>query len=112
MKASKHNAEHYVWGNNCDGWHLVKQDSLSVIQEQMPPGTSEVRHYHHQARQFFFVLKGKITICLTDEQIVLNPQEGLEIPPHTIHQVMNHFEEAAEFLVISQPNSKGDRELV
>ncbi|MBM7653555.1 hypothetical protein JOC76_003015 [Neobacillus cucumis] len=23
MKVSKNNAEHYIWGNNCDRWYLV-----------------------------------------------------------------------------------------
>lgn len=30
MKMSKHIAEHYIWGDNCDGWHLVKNQDLSV----------------------------------------------------------------------------------
>ena len=35
---SKKNAEHYVWGGDCDGWYLVKNDSLNVIEERLPPG--------------------------------------------------------------------------
>jgi len=52
-------AEHYTWGSNCDGWHLVKDAKLSVIQEQMPPGTAEVLHYHGEAQQFFYLLSGE-----------------------------------------------------
>jgi hypothetical protein len=40
MIKSTENAENYKWGNNCDGWHLLKSDSLSVIQERMPAGTT------------------------------------------------------------------------
>jgi len=40
---SKLTAEHYLWGNGCDGWHLVKNPQLSVIQELTPAGTAEVR---------------------------------------------------------------------
>ena len=58
MSAGK--AEHYQWGNGCDGWHLVNQPALSVIRERMPPGTAEVRHLHRNARQFFFVLSGTV----------------------------------------------------
>lgn len=36
MKISKANAEHYLWGGDCDGWHLVKSQGLSVIHERMP----------------------------------------------------------------------------
>ncbi|GLI08987.1 hypothetical protein YDYSG_50190 [Paenibacillus tyrfis] len=53
MKISKANAPHYNWGDQCDGWHLVRQPELSVIHERMPPHTAEVRHYHKQARQLF-----------------------------------------------------------
>jgi len=33
---SRDNAEHYRWGDDCDGWHLVKDTQLSVIEEFMP----------------------------------------------------------------------------
>jgi len=36
--------------------------------------------------------------------------EGIEIPPHQPHQMRNDSQEDVEFLVISQPNSRGDRE--
>jgi len=49
-------AEHYHWGNAGDGWHLVKRADMSVISERVPPGASEVRHFHASARQFFYIL--------------------------------------------------------
>ncbi|MGJ7912516.1 cupin domain-containing protein [Neobacillus sp. LXY-1] len=112
MKISKQNAEHYIWGDQCDGWHLVKNNNVSVIHERMPANTSEVRHYHKQAQQFFFVLSGRATIEVNNERIILNPNEGIEIPPLVPHQMMNESNGDVEFLVISQPNSKGDRVLI
>lgn len=109
MKISKQNAEHYIWGDNCDGWHLVKNKELSVIHERMPANTTEVIHYHHEARQFFFILSGVATMKIHDHMITLNPQEGIEIPPLTEHQMRNDSDQDVEFLVISQPNSRGDR---
>ena len=38
--------------------HLVDTPGLSVVEERVPPGAGEVRHYHNQARQFFYVLSG------------------------------------------------------
>jgi hypothetical protein len=32
MIVSIENAEHYIWGEICDGWHLLKRDDMSVIQ--------------------------------------------------------------------------------
>jgi hypothetical protein len=48
---SKDTVEHYLWGNGCDGWHLIKRGGLSIIHERMPPGTAEVRHAHQAAQK-------------------------------------------------------------
>lgn len=106
---SKAKAEHYTWGQNCDGWHLVRQPELGVIQERMPPGTSEVRHLHRQARQFFFVLAGRASFELDGEELELEPGEGVEVEAGTPHRIANRSVEDLEFLVISQPHAQGDR---
>ena len=105
-------AEHYTWGARCDGWHLVKQPTLSVIQEKMPPGASEVRHFHTQARQFFYVLSGAALLEVNGTREMLTAGQGLEIAPTVPHQILNESAEAVEFLVISQPPSHGDRIVV
>ena len=106
---SKDTAEHYTWGDGCDGWHLVKQPALSVIHERMPPGTAEARHYHARSRQFFFVLIGTATLEVDGAHEQLSPQQGREVPAGTPHQMFNMSEADVEFLVISQPPSHGDR---
>ena len=111
QKVSLDNAQHYAWGNGCDGWHLVNQPSLSVIRERMPPGTSEVRHLHNGSRQFFFVLTGTAVLELNGATHELRPGEGLEVPPGAPHQIFNERDEALEFLVVSHPHSHGDRAL-
>lgn len=78
----------------------------------MPAHTSEVKHYHQQSQQFFFVISGTATIKIDGNEIALNSQEGVEVPPLVTHQVFNKSNEEIEFLVISQPISKGDRVLV
>ncbi|MBI3578059.1 MAG: cupin domain-containing protein [Ignavibacteriales bacterium] len=105
-------AEHYTWGDTCDGWHLLKRDDLSVIQERVPPGKFEVKHFHHKSRQFFFILEGQATIEMAGKAIVLNKHQGLEIPPTVPHQFRNDSTEDVVFLVISAPKSHGDREKV
>ncbi len=112
LPMSKGTAEHYVWGKGCDGWHLVKTVELSVIHERMPAGTSEVRHFHTRARQFFFVLSGTATLEIAGVREVLRAHEGVEVPPEVPHQMCNESDEALEFLVVSQPASHGDRVVV
>ena len=109
---SKETAEHYIWGKGCDGWHLVKTAELSVIHERMPAGTSEARHLHKRARQFFFVLSGTATLEIAGVRAVLQTHEGLEVPAEVPHQMFNESDEALEFLVVSQPASHGDRVVV
>lgn len=108
---SKQNAEHYVWGENCDGWRLVDREECSIIHEKMPPDSREVRHFHEKAEQFFFVLSGCLHIELDGTEHELHPQEGIEIPSNIPHQAMNRSADPVEFLVISRPNTRGDRVL-
>lgn len=106
------NAAHYVWGRQCDGWHLLEGDDLSVIEERMPPGTAEVRHRHAQARQFFYVLDGEATLELDGVAHRLGARQGLHVPPGAAHQMRNETDAELRFLVISSPRSHGDREVV
>lgn len=109
---STQNAEHYTWGDGCDGWHLVKSDSLSIIQERMPPGTAEVKHYHERSHQFFFVLSGQATLEIEETTIHLKANEGVEIPPLSAHQLRNDSQNDVIFIVTSMPKSHGDRVIV
>jgi mannose-6-phosphate isomerase-like protein (cupin superfamily) len=102
-------AEHYIWGTVCDGWHLVRSEGLSVIEERMPPGTKEQRHWHARSRQFFYVLEGELTMQFDDKAVAIEARHGLEIASETPHQAKNLSTEDVLFLVISQPPSHGDR---
>ena len=102
-------ADHYRWGDGCDGWHLVRAASLSVIEERMPPGTAEIRHYHARAHQFFYVLAGRLTIELDGRIEHLEERQGLEVPPTAAHRVSNDGAALVRFLVVSSPPSHGDR---
>jgi quercetin dioxygenase-like cupin family protein len=106
---SRANAEHYRWGNNCDGWHLVKDENLSVIEEFMPAGAGEVRHYHKKAQQFFYILSGEVTMEVEGQTTLLPAGSGIRVLPGTRHQIKNSSSSGARFLVISQPPSHGDR---
>lgn len=109
MPTSKEHAPRYDWGDGCEGWHLLRASTLSVIEERMPPATSEVRHWHARARQFFYVLDGTLTLEVEGVVHQLPARTGLELPPGTAHQAFNQSGAAVEFLVVSEPPSHGDR---
>ncbi|HEY9644569.1 MAG TPA: cupin domain-containing protein [Coleofasciculaceae cyanobacterium] len=104
------NAEHYIWGERCDGWHLLQREDLSVIQERVPPGQAEVQHLHRRSRQFFYILSGTATLVVGEAAIQLSPFQGLEVPPGVPHQFRNDSDAEVIFVVISSPQSHGDRQ--
>jgi uncharacterized cupin superfamily protein len=106
---SKETVQSYGWGAGCEGWHLVRGQNFSVIEERMPAGTSEVRHWHARARQYFYVLDGTLTLEVEGETHVLPRRTGIELPQGTAHQAINDSGAVVEFLVISEPPSHGDR---
>ena len=106
---SRENAEHYVWGDVCDGWHLLKSSGLSVLQERVPPGGAEVKHYHEKAHPFFFVLSGEATMEIKDQRFVMGPEQGIAIPPKVGHRLLNEGKQDLSFIVVSAPMCPGDR---
>ena len=109
---SKETAEHYIWGDQCDGWHLLKNPQLSVIEERMPAGTKEVRHFHHRAQQFFYILSGKAIMEVDGRATTLLAGQGIWIAAETPHQMRTNSDAEVHFLLVSHPPSHGDREIV
>lgn len=105
----RENAEHYVWGGECDGWHLLKRQDLSVIAERVPAGKSEIRHRHTHARQLFYVLSGEAVIEREGTAYLLCAGQALEVAPGVAHQFRNETSEDVHFLVVSHPSTRGDR---
>ena len=103
------NSEHYVWADKCDGWHLVKTSRLSVIQERVPGGCAEARHYHENSEQFFFVLSGIASLEVDGHVHQIKPQQGIHVPAGVPHQLKNEQIQELVFLVTSTPPSHGDR---
>jgi uncharacterized cupin superfamily protein len=106
---STQTAPAYEWGDRCAGWHLMHTGNLSIIEERMPPGTREVRHWHTRAAQFFYILSGTLTLEVEGTFHQLGPRSGIQLPQGTAHQAINETASDVEFLVISNPPAQGDR---
>ena len=102
-------SEHYQWGNQCAGWTMVDEEALSIKLESMPPETSESRHFHHHAQQFFFILKGSATFEIENEVLVVRANEGILIKPSQKHKISNAGTVLLEFILVSQPSTFNDR---
>lgn len=102
-------AEHYISGEVFDCWHLLQHSELSVIQERVPPGGAETKHFHSKARQFFYILSGTALLNFDGHSISLSSGQGIHVPPSVPHQFINASSEEVNFLVISSPTPVGDR---
>lgn len=109
---SKEQAEHYNWGQGCDGWHLVKSKQLSIIQERIPPGAGEVKHFHQHAQQFFFILSGRARLTIGETIYELLPHQGCHVAAGCVHKIENDYTEDLIFTVTSTPTTSGDRTVV
>ena len=108
---SRDNAEQYSWGERCQGWHLVRNPDLSVIEETMPPGAAEQIHRHHVAQQFFYILSGEAVMEFGDQKVAMGTGQGVTVNPEVAHRIRNLSNTEVRFLVISQPSTRsGDRE--
>src|SRR5689334_23286021 len=93
------NVEHYTWGEACDGWHLVKSEELSIIEERMPPDTAERRHFHQKADQFFYVLAGEARMEIEGQMFTLSARTGIFIQHGRPHRISNKSDQDVTFLV-------------
>jgi mannose-6-phosphate isomerase-like protein (cupin superfamily) len=107
---SKYNfLSHYKWGQDCDGWNLVDEESISVKQEKMPPGAFETMHYHNKAEQFFYILKGIAEVEVDNKLFQINIGEGLHIKSGIPHRIFNSGNVDLEFILCSTPSTVNDR---
>jgi mannose-6-phosphate isomerase-like protein (cupin superfamily) len=110
MVKNRETAEHYRWGVACDGWRLLDQPDLSVVQERIPPGEAEVKHFHRQSRQLFYVIDGELEIDMGGSVVKLGVGDACEIQPGQAHRAYNGSSKSVSLLVISSPSTHGDRE--
>ncbi len=113
MKINKTTSEQYNWGADCIGWHLVKSEGLSVIEEAMPEGSEEVYHFHNFSQQFFYILSGRANFEIEKDGEIevheIRAGEGIHVLPGVKHKIKNTYPVILEFIVISQPTTRGDR---
>jgi len=87
----------------------VNEKQLSVIEERVPGGAAEIRHYHKVARQFFYILEGAAVMEIEGTDHVLSAGFGIEVSPGNRHRFSNPNLAEVRFLVISSPSTAEDR---
>lgn len=102
-------ANHRSWGDDCDAWDLLSESELAVTAESMPPSTQESPHRHEHANQFFYVLRGELTMEIETETLTMTSRQGILVSAGLVHQARNDGTEPVDFLVIAGPAAVQDR---
>lgn len=105
-------AEHYVWNGSCDGWKLLSQGDLSVIEERMPAGVQDHIHKHVRTTQIFYILSGELQVEIEGKTVVAKAGQAVQIPRNAAHFLANVTQTDAFYLSIASPSILDDREEV
>ena len=90
-------------------YELVGRTSLNPSQAHslahilIPSGKISTPHYHPEAEETFYILKGKAEVRIEDETALLLPGQCVRIPPPCWHSISNPGEEDLEFLAVCTP---------
>jgi transcriptional regulator with XRE-family HTH domain len=81
---------------------MASSRQLEPVLAIFGPGGKSGRHPHAPAREeFAFVVKGKITLTLADEENVLIPGDSVTLPAQAPRLWENRTEDVAEILIVS-----------
>ena len=106
---STENANQYSWGSGCSAWQLVNTPNFYVVEESMPPGSSEVEHHHENSKQYFYVLGGHAVFTVDGTDVHLSANQSIYIEPGSRHKVRNESNTDLRLLIVSSPPSLNDR---
>jgi quercetin dioxygenase-like cupin family protein/DNA-binding XRE family transcriptional regulator len=81
---------------------MARSRRLEPVLAIFGPGGRSGKHLHsHSHEEFAFVLKGRVTLTLGDEENALAPGDAVTLPAHAPHRWENHGPEAVEIVMVS-----------
>lgn len=69
----------------------------------IPPGCSSRPHYHPEAEETYYILKGRAKMIINDVEHFLWPGDAVFIRPPEKHQIFIMGDEDLEFIVVCAP---------
>jgi len=75
----------------------------SVAEVTIKPGGSSVHHYHRQAEEVYYILRGQGQMMLDGETRAVQPGDTVIIPPLTKHLIRNTGAEELVMVVTCAP---------
>lgn len=85
------------------GEHLGDTTKHSFGHVVIPHGCSSALHYHPEAEETYYILKGNAKILIDGEEHHLSPGDAVLINPPERHQILTKGQEDLEFIVVCAP---------
>jgi mannose-6-phosphate isomerase-like protein (cupin superfamily) len=79
----------------------TERHSVAIV--VIPPGKSSLLHYHPEAEESYFILRGQARMTLGDEEAIVRSGQIVLVPPPKPHKIINIGEEDLEFLAFCVP---------
>jgi quercetin dioxygenase-like cupin family protein len=81
---------------------MTRSRRLEPVLAVFGPGGKSGKHVHsHSREEFAFVLKGRVTLTLGDEETELNAGDAATLPARAPHRWENRGKETVEVLLVS-----------
>jgi quercetin dioxygenase-like cupin family protein/DNA-binding XRE family transcriptional regulator len=81
---------------------MSPESKLEAVLAIFGPGGQSGKHAHsHSHEEFAYVVKGRVTLTLGDEESELMPGDAVTLPAHAPRRWANHGTEPVEILVVS-----------
>lgn len=71
---------------------------MNVGVDWLEPGETHLLHYHREAEEWYYVVRGRALIRVGDDEQLCEPGTGVFIPAGAPHRVHNCGDETCEFL--------------
>jgi mannose-6-phosphate isomerase-like protein (cupin superfamily) len=75
----------------------------SVAHVVIPAGKSSRLHFHPEAEESYYMMRGQAKFVLEGESMIIGPGQIVLIPPNKSHQITNIGSEDLEFLAFCVP---------
>jgi mannose-6-phosphate isomerase-like protein (cupin superfamily) len=75
----------------------------SVAHVIIPVGKSSRLHFHPEAEESYYIMKGQAKLVIEGESEIVGPGQIVLIPPNKSHQITNVSPEDLEFLAFCVP---------
>jgi mannose-6-phosphate isomerase-like protein (cupin superfamily) len=69
----------------------------------IPPRCSSRPHYHPEAEETYYILKGRAKMIVNGVEYLLQPGDAILIRPPERHQIFTASDEDLEFIVVCAP---------